>query len=59
MIGTMHNTTYTTDQLRAKLNTYVDELRAAHLSERTIETYRDRADRFIRWLDGDYSPRVG
>jgi len=34
------------------------ELRTAGKKEQTIRTYVDRAERFVRWLDGGYDPHT-
>lgn len=45
---------YTTDELRAEIRKFQAELRTAGYAEKTVYTYSDRANRFLRWLDGDY-----
>lgn len=48
--------TWTMQQLRDELTNFERDLRRADLSENTIHTYVDRAERFLRYLDGDYRP---
>jgi hypothetical protein len=48
---------WTLRELRAELQRFEDELRAAGLLPTTIHTYVDRAAVFLRWLAGDYRPR--
>lgn len=43
-------------ELRAELLRFEAELRAANLRERTVQTYVGRAEIFVRWLAGDYTP---
>ena len=47
---------WTSDELRDELERFEAELRAAGLRETSIQTYVDRTRRFLRWLDGDYTP---
>jgi hypothetical protein len=47
---------WTMRELRQALGDFEDDLRAAGLSENTVTTYVDRADRFLRYLSGDYRP---
>ena len=47
---------WTMRELRQVLGDFEDDLRAAGLSENTVTTYVDRADRFLRYLSGDYRP---
>jgi hypothetical protein len=42
--------------LRVELNRYRGALVADGKLPNTIQTYVDRADRFIRWLAGEYDP---
>lgn len=42
--------------LRAELDRYRSALVAAGKVPNTVQTYVDRADRFIRWLAGEYDP---
>lgn len=44
------------DGLRRELDRYRSALVAAGKVPNTIQTYVDRADRFIRWLAGEYDP---
>jgi hypothetical protein len=47
---------WTAAELRAELERYRRELEEAGLTKSTVDTYVDRASRFLRWLDGDYRP---
>lgn len=47
------------DGLRAELDRYRAALLAAGKVPNTVQTYVDRADRFIRWLAGEYDPGHG
>jgi len=48
--------TWTTTELAHEIERFEGELRAAGKTEQTIRTYIDRAERFVRWLDGGYDP---
>jgi hypothetical protein len=48
--------TWTIDQLREELKRFEEALVAAGKKINTINTYVDRAERFVRWLDGTYDP---
>ncbi len=50
--------TWTIPELEDELRCFEEELRRAQLKESSIHTYVDRAGRFIRWLAGDYQPRL-
>lgn len=41
-------------ELREELQRFEAEARRAGLAENSIRTYTDRAERFVRWLAGDY-----
>jgi len=43
-------------ELRSELDRYRSALVAAGKVPNTVQTYVDRADRFIRWLAGEYDP---
>ena len=45
--------------LRRELGRYRAALVAAGKVPNTVQTYVDRADRFIRWLAGEYDPASG
>lgn len=45
------------DDLRRELMAFEAALRDAGLRETTVDTYVDRADRFLRWLIGNYQPK--
>jgi len=48
--------TWTMTQLQSELARFERELIAAGKSDTTIATYVDRADRFLRFLEGEYRP---
>lgn len=48
--------TWTMHSLRAELDRFERELIAAGKSDKTIATYVDRAERFLRFLEGEYRP---
>jgi hypothetical protein len=48
---------WTTDQLRAQLDIYEQELRAAGKARNTVTTYVQHPERFLNWLDGTYAPQ--
>lgn len=52
----MPSAPFTTSQLREELARYEAELENAGLADATIHTYIERAERFIRWLEGEYRP---
>lgn len=45
--------------LRGELGRYREALVAAGKVPNTVQTYVDRADRFVRWLAGEYDPASG
>jgi len=47
---------WTIGGLRSQLAEFERELRAAGKSPATIQTYVDRAERFVRYLAGEYQP---
>jgi hypothetical protein len=47
---------WTVEELRGEIERYERELLAAGMKQATIQTYTDRARRFVAWLDGDYKP---
>jgi len=49
-------TSWTIDELRIELDRYRTELVEAGKVPNTVQTYVDRADRFVRWLAGEYDP---
>jgi hypothetical protein len=53
----MGETSWTACELREALQRYEQELRAAGKKERTVHTYIDRPERFIRWLTGEFRVR--
>ena len=48
---------WTSAELFAELRSFEEALKAARLQPNTIDAYVGRADTFLRWLVGDYSPR--
>lgn len=55
MLGCMTDT-WTMLELRQALRDFESELRRAGKSDNTVHTYVDRAERFLRYLSGDYRP---
>jgi hypothetical protein len=49
---------WTTEELYADLERFRAELIAAGKADHTVQTYVDRAQRYIRWLDGKYDPEA-
>lgn len=49
-------TSWDVEGLRAELDRYRAALVDAGKVPNTVQTYVDRADRFIRWLAGEYDP---
>ncbi len=45
------------DELVSRLHVFEMELRAAGLSDNTVNTYVGRSETFVRWLRGEYTPR--
>jgi hypothetical protein len=50
-------TRYSTDELRAELETFLDQMGAEHKKDGTISTRKSHVSVFLRWLDGDYDGR--
>jgi hypothetical protein len=48
---------WTLAELYAELARYEAEARRAGLAENSVHTYVDRAERFVRWLAGDFEFR--
>jgi hypothetical protein len=49
-------TSWTIDELRQDLRRVEDELVEANLKPSMVETYVQRSNVFLRWLDGKYEP---
>lgn len=49
----------TPSELRAQLDRFRHELRAAGLRESTVQSYLAGSSLFVRWLAGDYVPGPG
>lgn len=47
---------WTMPELIAALREFESDLRCAGKSENTVHTYVDRAERFLRYLTGEYRP---
>lgn len=47
---------WTMPELVNALREFESDLRRAGKSENTVHTYVDRAERFLRYLTGDYDP---
>ena len=52
----MNEPSWSARQLRAELDRYEAELRAAGKARNTINTYVQHPERFINWLEGRYRP---
>jgi hypothetical protein len=57
VMGRARGTQWTSQELWAALEEFERELEAAGLRANSIETYVGRTTIFLRWLDGDYTPR--
>jgi hypothetical protein len=55
-MGKPKRTSWTIDELRQDLARFEDELVEANLKPSTVETYVQRSNTFLRWLDGKYEP---
>lgn len=49
---------WTVEELYADLEKFREELIAVGKEANTIQTYIDRAERYIRWLEGKYHPNA-
>lgn len=49
-------TSWGIEELRAEVERYQAALVASGKVPNTVQTYVDRADRFVRWLAGEYDP---
>lgn len=49
---------WTSSELAEEVTMYEAALRAADFKEDTIRNYVDRASIFVRWLEGEYDPKV-
>ena len=49
---------WTVEELHADLQRLREELVAAGKGSNTVQTYTDRAERYVRWLEGKYDPRA-
>jgi hypothetical protein len=49
-------TSWTIEDLRQDLRRFEGELVEANLKPSTVDTYVQRSDVFLRWLDGKYEP---
>lgn len=47
---------YTTDQLRTLLDDFKKALEELGYAKASVNTYVDRARRFLSWVDGDFVP---
>jgi hypothetical protein len=47
---------WTMDEMLAELERYEKAMQDANMTPETIQSYVDRAHRFVGWLDGDYKP---
>lgn len=55
-MGRPKRTSWTIEELRRDLHRFEDELVEANLKPSTVDTYVQRSDVFLRWLDGKYEP---
>jgi hypothetical protein len=44
------------DEMLAELERYEKAMQEANMTPETIQSYLDRAHRFVGWLGGDYKP---
>jgi hypothetical protein len=56
-VGEPRGTQWTSEDLWKALEAFKSELQAAGLRENSVSTYVGRTTIFLRWLDGDYTPR--
>jgi hypothetical protein len=54
----MSEKAWTMQELIAELDRYEEAMQEANMTPETIQSYIDRAHRFVGWLDGDYKPRL-
>jgi hypothetical protein len=47
---------WTMKEMIAELDRYEKAMQDANMTPETIQSYVDRAHRFVGWLDGDYKP---
>ncbi len=52
----MSGQAWTIEELLADLGRYERELQEANMTPETVQSYVDRAHRFVGWLAGDYKP---
>jgi hypothetical protein len=52
----MQRKSWAAEELMAELARFEQELIGAGLTPNSVHTYVDRANRFVRWLDGAYMP---
>jgi hypothetical protein len=55
-MGRVQQTSWTIAELREDLRRFEDELIEAKLKPSTVDTYVQRSNTFLRWLDGKYEP---
>lgn len=48
---------WTVRELRGELQRFEQELRSAGLTPNSVDTYVNRSAVFVRWLEGEYTPR--
>lgn len=54
----MSGQAWTTEELIAELERYERALEEANMTPETVQSYVDRAHRFVGWLNGDYKPTL-
>lgn len=59
MAQTAAGKTWTAEDLRNEVGRYEKAIRDADMTPETVESYVNRANRFIAWLDGDWKPHHG
>jgi hypothetical protein len=54
--GALIKKAWTMEEMLVELERYEKAMEAANMTPETIQSYVDRAHRFVGWLDGDYKP---
>lgn len=54
----MSGQAWTVEELLAELERYEHALEEANMTPETVQSYVDRAHRFVGWLGGDYKPTL-
>jgi hypothetical protein len=53
---TATKSSWTAEELKSELRNFEKALREAGFKEGTLHNYVDRANRYVRWLSGEYRP---